>query len=56
MLLWFVEIYRAIDARRFDNEQMKLTFAQTNLAGRAKNWDLGLEVSYPYAFQSLEAF
>ena len=56
LLLWFVELDRAIKARRIDDEQMKLTFAQTHLAGRAKTWALGLEMSDPYAFGSLEAF
>ena len=35
---------------------MKLTFAQTHSAGRANTWALGLEMSDPYAFESLEAF
>ena len=56
LLLWFVELDRAIKARRIDDEQMKLTYAQTHLAGRAKTWALGLEMRDPYAFGSLEAF
>ena len=32
LLLWFVELDRALRARRVDDEQMKLTFAQTHLA------------------------
>ena len=56
LLLWFVELDRAIKARRIDDEQMKLTFAQANLAGRAKTWALGVEMSDPYVFGSLEAF
>ena len=55
-MLWFVELDRAIKARRIDDEQIKLIFAQTHLAGRAKTWALGLEMSDPYAFGSLEAF
>ena len=54
LLLWFVELDRAIRARRIDDEQMKLT--QSHLAGRAKTWALGLEMSDPYAFESLESF
>ena len=54
LLLCFVELDRAIKARRIDDEQIKLTFAQTHLAGRAKTWALGLEMSDPYAFGSLE--
>ena len=56
LLLWFVELDRAIKARRIDDEQMKLTFAQSHLAGRAKTWALGLEMSDPYAFEPLESF
>ena len=56
MLLWFVKLDRAIKARRIDDEQMKLTFSQANLAGRANTWALRLEMSDPYAFGSLEAF
>ena len=56
LLLWFVELDRAIKSRRIDDEQMKLTFAQTHLAVRANTWALGLEMSDPYAFGSLEAF
>ena len=56
MLLWLVELDRAIKARRIDDEQMKLTFAQTHLAGRAKTWALGLEMSDPFSFESLESF
>ena len=56
LLLWFVELDRAIRARRVDDEQTKLTFAQSHLAGRAKTWALGLEMSDPYAFESLESF
>ena len=55
LLLWFVELDRAIKARRMGNEQMKLTYAQAELVGRAKTWALGLEMSDPYAFESLEA-
>ena len=43
-------------AHRIDDEEMKLTFAQTHLAGLAKSWVLGLEMSDPYAFRSLEDF
>ena len=56
LLLWFVELDRAIKARRIDDEQKKLRFAQANLAERAKTWVSGLEMSDPYAFGSLEAF
>ena len=55
-MLWFVELDKAIKARRIDDEQMKLTFAQIHLAGRAKTWALGIELIEPYAFGSLDAF
>ena len=56
LLLWFVELDRALRARRVDDEQMKLTFAQTYLAGHAKTWSLALESSDPNVFGSLEDF
>lgn len=55
LLLWFVELDKATKARRIDDEQIKLTFAQIHLTGRAKTWALGLEMSDPYAFGSLDA-
>ena len=42
LLLWFVDRARAIKARRIDDEQTKLTFAQIHLAWRAKVWTLGI--------------
>ena len=56
LLLWFVELCRAIHALRIENEQMKLTYAQTHLAGQAKTWVLRIELSEPYVFGSLEVF
>ena len=56
LLLWFVELDRALRARRVDDEQMKLTFAQTHLAGRAKTWSLALDSSDPNVFRSLDDF
>ena len=47
---------RAIKALRIDDEPLKLIYAPTYLAGRAKTWSLGLEMSDPYAIESLEAF
>uniref|UniRef100_A0AAV1UDP8 Uncharacterized protein n=1 Tax=Peronospora matthiolae TaxID=2874970 RepID=A0AAV1UDP8_9STRA len=35
---------------------MRVAFAQSNLAGRAKTWALGLKLHDPYAFGSLEVF
>ena len=56
LLLWFVELDRALKARRVDDEEMKVTFAQTHLAGRARSWSLGLESSNPNVFGSLDDF
>uniref|UniRef100_A0AAV1TRN5 Retrotransposon gag domain-containing protein n=1 Tax=Peronospora matthiolae TaxID=2874970 RepID=A0AAV1TRN5_9STRA len=46
----------AIRARRIDDGDMQVAFAQSNLAGRAKTWALGLKLHDPYAFGSLEVF
>uniref|UniRef100_A0AAV1TFY6 CCHC-type domain-containing protein n=1 Tax=Peronospora matthiolae TaxID=2874970 RepID=A0AAV1TFY6_9STRA len=43
-------------ARRIDDGDMQVAFAQSNLAGRAKTWALGLKLHDPYAFGSLEVF
>uniref|UniRef100_A0AAV1V1F2 Retrotransposon gag domain-containing protein n=1 Tax=Peronospora matthiolae TaxID=2874970 RepID=A0AAV1V1F2_9STRA len=56
LLRWFVELDDAIKARRIDDGDMKVAFAQSNLAGRAKTWALGLKLHDPYAFGSLEVF
>ena len=52
---WFVELDDAIRARRLVDDEMQVAFAQSNLAGRAKAWALGLKLSDPYVFGSLEA-
>uniref|UniRef100_A0AAV1US89 CCHC-type domain-containing protein n=1 Tax=Peronospora matthiolae TaxID=2874970 RepID=A0AAV1US89_9STRA len=43
-------------ARRIDDGDMQVAFAQSNLAGRAKTWALGLKLHDPCAFESLEVF
>uniref|UniRef100_A0AAV1VFG1 CCHC-type domain-containing protein n=1 Tax=Peronospora matthiolae TaxID=2874970 RepID=A0AAV1VFG1_9STRA len=43
-------------ARRIDDGDMQVAFAQSNLAGRAKTWALGLKLHDPHAFGSLEVF
>uniref|UniRef100_A0AAV1UX69 Retrotransposon gag domain-containing protein n=1 Tax=Peronospora matthiolae TaxID=2874970 RepID=A0AAV1UX69_9STRA len=55
LLRWFVELDDAIRARRIDDGDMQAAFAQSNLAGRAKTWALGLKLHDPYAFGSLES-
>uniref|UniRef100_A0AAV1TFM3 CCHC-type domain-containing protein n=1 Tax=Peronospora matthiolae TaxID=2874970 RepID=A0AAV1TFM3_9STRA len=42
--------------RRIEDGEMQVPFAQSNLAGRAKTWTLGLKLHDPYAFGSLEVF
>ena len=56
LLRWFVELDDAIRARHIVDEQMQVAFAQSNLAGRAKTWALGLKLHDPYVFGSLEVF
>uniref|UniRef100_A0AAV1T6I4 Retrotransposon gag domain-containing protein n=1 Tax=Peronospora matthiolae TaxID=2874970 RepID=A0AAV1T6I4_9STRA len=56
LLRWFVELDDAIRARRIDDGDMQVAFAQSNLAGRAKTWALGIKSHDPYAFGSLEGF
>uniref|UniRef100_A0AAV1UR59 CCHC-type domain-containing protein n=1 Tax=Peronospora matthiolae TaxID=2874970 RepID=A0AAV1UR59_9STRA len=56
LLRWFVELDDAIRARRIDDGDMQVAFAQSNMAGRAKTWALGLKLHDPYAFGSLEVF
>uniref|UniRef100_A0AAV1U0E1 Retrotransposon gag domain-containing protein n=1 Tax=Peronospora matthiolae TaxID=2874970 RepID=A0AAV1U0E1_9STRA len=56
LLRWFVELDDAIRARRIDDGDMQVAFAQSNLAGRVKTWALGLKLHDPYALGSLEVF
>uniref|UniRef100_A0AAV1TYW9 Retrotransposon gag domain-containing protein n=1 Tax=Peronospora matthiolae TaxID=2874970 RepID=A0AAV1TYW9_9STRA len=56
LLRWFVELDDAIRARRIDDGEMQVAFAQSNLAGRAKTWALGLKLHDPYVFESLKVF
>jgi hypothetical protein len=41
LLRWLVELDAAVKARCIDDEEPKVTFAVSNLAGRAKTWALG---------------
>uniref|UniRef100_A0AAV1VNL7 Retrotransposon gag domain-containing protein n=1 Tax=Peronospora matthiolae TaxID=2874970 RepID=A0AAV1VNL7_9STRA len=56
LLRWFVELDDAISARRIDDGEMQVAFGESNLAGRAKTWSLGLKLHDPYAIGSLEVF
>ena len=42
LLRWFVELDDAIRARHIVDEQMQVAYVQTNLAGLAESWALGL--------------
>ena len=50
LLRWFVELDDSIRARHIVDEEMQIAFAQSNLAGRAKTWALGLKLHDPYVF------
>uniref|UniRef100_A0AAV1ULD5 Retrotransposon gag domain-containing protein n=1 Tax=Peronospora matthiolae TaxID=2874970 RepID=A0AAV1ULD5_9STRA len=54
LLRWFAELGDAIRARRMDNGDLQVAFSQSNLAGRAKTWALGLKLHDPYVFGLLE--
>ena len=56
LLRWFVEVDGAIEARRIDSERMRLAFAQSYLAGDARNWALNLKLHDPNVFGPLEIF
>lgn len=56
LLRWLVELDDAIMARRIDDESMRVTFAVSNLAGRAKAWALGLKLRDTNCFPSYEVF
>lgn len=56
LLRWLVELEDAMSARRIDNESMRVTFAVSNLAGRAKAWALGLKLRDSHCFPSYESF
>uniref|UniRef100_A0AAV1UX51 Retrotransposon gag domain-containing protein n=1 Tax=Peronospora matthiolae TaxID=2874970 RepID=A0AAV1UX51_9STRA len=54
LLRWFVELDDAIRARRIEGDEMQVTFALSNLTGRAKTWALGLKLHDPNVFESLD--
>ena len=56
LLRYFVELDDAIRASHIIDEQLQIAFAQSNLAGRAKTWALGLKLRDPYVFGSLAVF
>ena len=53
LLRWFVELDDAMAARQIEDDAMQVTFALSNLTGRAKVWALGLKLQDPHTFGSL---
>uniref|UniRef100_A0AAV1UGD4 Uncharacterized protein n=1 Tax=Peronospora matthiolae TaxID=2874970 RepID=A0AAV1UGD4_9STRA len=47
LLRWFIELDDAIRARHIKGDEMQVTFAPSNLTGRAKIWALGLKLHNP---------
>jgi hypothetical protein len=56
LLRWLVELDDAVSARRLEDDATCVTFAVSNLAGRAKAWALGLKLRDPRCFTSYEDF
>uniref|UniRef100_A0AAV1TN74 Retrotransposon gag domain-containing protein n=1 Tax=Peronospora matthiolae TaxID=2874970 RepID=A0AAV1TN74_9STRA len=53
-LRWFVELEDAVRVRHIEGDEMQVTFALSNLTGRAKTWALRLKLHDPNVFVSLE--
>ena len=56
LLRWFVTLDETIEARRINDDAMKIKFAMSNLAVRAKVWALGLKLHDPYVFPTYVVF
>uniref|UniRef100_A0AAV1TPM5 Retrotransposon gag domain-containing protein n=1 Tax=Peronospora matthiolae TaxID=2874970 RepID=A0AAV1TPM5_9STRA len=54
LLRWLIELDDAIRARHIEGDEMQVTFALSNLTGRAKPWTLGLKLHDLNVFESLE--
>ncbi len=54
LLRWFVELEAAMIARGIEQHSMRVTFAMSNLAGRAKTWAFGRRMGDPNCFASYE--
>lgn len=54
LLRWFVELEAAMIARGIEQRSMQVTFAMSNLAGRAKTWAFGRRMGDPNCFASYE--
>ena len=53
---WFIELETAMAARLIIAEDAKVGFAISQLAGRARDWALGLKLLEPGCFPSYEVF
>jgi hypothetical protein len=53
VLRWFVELDDVIEARRITDKHMRVTFALSNLAGRANSWALGFSSTIQIALDRL---
>uniref|UniRef100_A0AAV1VBY9 Retrotransposon gag domain-containing protein n=1 Tax=Peronospora matthiolae TaxID=2874970 RepID=A0AAV1VBY9_9STRA len=47
-------VRRCHQARHIEGDEMQVTFALSNLMGRAKTWALGLKLHDPNVFESSE--
>ncbi|KAF1334827.1 Membrane protein, partial [Globisporangium splendens] len=56
LLRWLVELDAAVNARQITDEGLKVSFAMSCLAGRAKTWAYGRRLHDPSAFTSYEEF
>ncbi len=54
LLRWFVELEAAMTARRIEEPSLRVTFAMSNLDGRAKTWAFGRRMGDSYCFPSYE--
>lgn len=56
LLRWFVEMDAAISGRDLVDEALRVTFAMSCLAGRAKTWAFGRRMSDPTCFPTYGSF
>lgn len=56
ILRWFIELETAMSVRIITDEEAKVGFAISQLAGRAKDWALGLKLIDPTCFPDYDVF
>ena len=56
LLRWFVEMDAAISGRDLADEELRVTFAMSCLAGRAKTWAFGRRMADAMCFPNYETF